>query len=205
MRRSARGRRTSATQIADLQQAVGELDRLIADLSSTIDERFTETYSKVEQGFADAVETLFPGGRGRLSCAPPRRPRATTRARSRASRASRASSSRSIRAEAPDVAEPAVGRRAGPGGPRLPVRAGVCATLSVLRAGRGRRRPRRRQHRALPRARRARAGAGAVRDHHAPEAHDGRRRRAVRRLDGGRRHLARVSRRVPSGDAALVE
>jgi chromosome segregation protein len=56
-----------STQIADLQQAVGELDRLIADLSSTIDERFSETYSKVEQGFADAVETLFPGGRGRLT------------------------------------------------------------------------------------------------------------------------------------------
>jgi chromosome segregation protein len=55
------------TQIADLQQAVGELDRLIAELSSTIDERFIETYSKVEQGFAEAVETLFPGGRGRLT------------------------------------------------------------------------------------------------------------------------------------------
>ncbi len=55
------------TQIADLKQAVGELDRLIAELSSTIDERFSETYSKVEQGFADAVETLFPGGRGRLT------------------------------------------------------------------------------------------------------------------------------------------
>ena len=56
-----------STQIADLQQAVGELDRLIAELSSTIDERFSETYGKVEQGFADAVETLFPGGRGRLT------------------------------------------------------------------------------------------------------------------------------------------
>jgi len=56
-----------STQIRDLQQAVGELDRLIAELSSTIDERFSETYGRVEQGFADAVETLFPGGRGRLT------------------------------------------------------------------------------------------------------------------------------------------
>jgi chromosome segregation protein len=55
------------TQIADLQKAVGELDGLIAELSSTIDERFTETYSQVEQGFAEAIETLFPGGRGRLT------------------------------------------------------------------------------------------------------------------------------------------
>ncbi len=56
-----------STQIADLQQAVGELDGLIAELSSTIDERFTATYSQVEQGFSDAIETLFPGGHGRLS------------------------------------------------------------------------------------------------------------------------------------------
>jgi chromosome segregation protein len=55
------------TQIADLQQAVGELDGLIADLSSTIDERFTATYSQVEQGFSEAIEILFPGGRGRLT------------------------------------------------------------------------------------------------------------------------------------------
>ncbi len=55
------------TQIADLEQAVGELDGLIADLSGTIDERFTATYSLVEQGFAEAIETLFPGGRGRLT------------------------------------------------------------------------------------------------------------------------------------------
>ena len=52
------------TQIADLQRAVGELDGLIADLSSTIDERFTATYSQVERGFAEAIEILFPGGRG---------------------------------------------------------------------------------------------------------------------------------------------
>ncbi|MDX6536807.1 MAG: chromosome segregation protein, partial [Gaiellales bacterium] len=49
-------------QIADLRQAVGELDGLIADLSSTIDERFTATYSQVEQGFSEAIEILFPGG-----------------------------------------------------------------------------------------------------------------------------------------------
>ena len=49
------------TQIADLEQAVGELDGLITDLSCTIDERFTATYRKVEQGFAEAIEILFPG------------------------------------------------------------------------------------------------------------------------------------------------
>jgi chromosome segregation protein len=56
-----------SVQIADLRAAVGELDGLIAELSGTIDERFTETFAKVEQGFAEAIETLFPGGRGRLT------------------------------------------------------------------------------------------------------------------------------------------
>jgi chromosome segregation protein len=65
------------TQIADLTQAVGELDGLIAELSSTIDERFTETFSKVEQGFADAIETLFPGGRGQLALRASEAPEAT--------------------------------------------------------------------------------------------------------------------------------
>jgi chromosome segregation protein len=55
------------TQIADLERAVAELDGLIAELSGTIDERFTATYSQVEQGFSEAIETLFPGGRGRLT------------------------------------------------------------------------------------------------------------------------------------------
>jgi chromosome segregation protein len=54
-------------QIADLTQAVDELDRLIAELSGTIDERFAETFGQVEQGFSEAIETLFPGGRGRLA------------------------------------------------------------------------------------------------------------------------------------------
>ena len=63
-----------STQIADLQQAVGELDGLIADLSSTIDERFTATYSQVEQGFSEAIETLFPGGHGRLTLRAPESP-----------------------------------------------------------------------------------------------------------------------------------
>jgi chromosome segregation protein len=56
-----------STQIADLKQAVDELDGLIAELSGTIDERFSETFTLVEQGFAEAIETLFPGGRGRLT------------------------------------------------------------------------------------------------------------------------------------------
>ena len=55
-----------AEQRADLEASLRELDTVIAELSQTIRERFAATYTQVEEGFAEVVQTLFPGGRGRL-------------------------------------------------------------------------------------------------------------------------------------------
>ena len=56
----------TAEQIADLEASLRELGRLVRDLSRTIAERFDATFAEVERGFAEVVETVFPGGRGRL-------------------------------------------------------------------------------------------------------------------------------------------
>jgi chromosome segregation protein len=39
---------------------------LIRDLTRTIDERFEKTFHAVAKNFSEVIETLFPGGRGRL-------------------------------------------------------------------------------------------------------------------------------------------
>jgi chromosome segregation protein len=60
-----------ADQVADLRDSLREIRRVIADLSSTIERRFEETFTRVQEGFAEVVETLFPGGRGRLALVRP--------------------------------------------------------------------------------------------------------------------------------------
>jgi chromosome segregation protein len=57
--------------VADLRDSLREIRRVIADLSSTIERRFEETFTRVQEGFAEVVETLFPGGRGRLALVRP--------------------------------------------------------------------------------------------------------------------------------------
>jgi chromosome segregation protein len=54
------------TQCDDLERSLKELRTLIRDLTRTIDERFEETFHAVAKNFSDVIETLFPGGRGRL-------------------------------------------------------------------------------------------------------------------------------------------
>ena len=54
------------TQCDDLERSLRELRTLIRDLTRTIDERFETTFHAVAKNFADVIETLFPGGRGRL-------------------------------------------------------------------------------------------------------------------------------------------
>jgi chromosome segregation protein len=54
------------TQCDDLERSLKELRTLIRDLTRTIDERFEATFHAVAKNFADVIETLFPGGRGRL-------------------------------------------------------------------------------------------------------------------------------------------
>ncbi|HEY4413964.1 MAG TPA: AAA family ATPase, partial [Gaiellaceae bacterium] len=55
-----------AVQRADLEQSLDELEKLRAELTETVERRFTETFEAVQQNFAEVAGTLFPGGEGRL-------------------------------------------------------------------------------------------------------------------------------------------
>jgi chromosome segregation protein len=55
-----------ATQRADLEASLAELERLRADLADTVERRFAETFGAVEERFTEVARTLFPGGEGRL-------------------------------------------------------------------------------------------------------------------------------------------
>ncbi|MBV8257311.1 MAG: AAA family ATPase, partial [Actinobacteria bacterium] len=55
-----------ATQRADLEQSLAELEKLRAELTETVEKRFAETFDAVQRHFAEVAGTLFPGGEGRL-------------------------------------------------------------------------------------------------------------------------------------------
>jgi chromosome segregation protein len=55
-----------ATQRADLEQSLDELEALRAELTETVERRFAETFAAVESHFREVAGTLFPGGEGRL-------------------------------------------------------------------------------------------------------------------------------------------
>jgi chromosome segregation protein len=55
-----------ATQRADLEQSLDELEKLRTELTETVERRFTETFDAVQANFAEVAGTLFPGGEGRL-------------------------------------------------------------------------------------------------------------------------------------------
>src|SRR5205085_1197395 len=55
-----------ATQRADLEQSLDELEKLRTELTETVERRFTETFDAVQANFAEVAATLFPGGEGRL-------------------------------------------------------------------------------------------------------------------------------------------
>jgi chromosome segregation protein len=55
-----------ATQRADLERSLAELETLSAELKETVERRFEETFGAVQQNFHEVVGTLFPGGEGRL-------------------------------------------------------------------------------------------------------------------------------------------
>jgi len=54
-------------QRADLEKSLRELTGLIRELTNKIEGAFTSTFEKVQQNFGEVVETLFPGGEGRLT------------------------------------------------------------------------------------------------------------------------------------------
>ena len=53
-------------QRADLEASLDELEKLRAELTETVERRFTETFDAVQRHFADVTATVFPGGEGRL-------------------------------------------------------------------------------------------------------------------------------------------
>jgi chromosome segregation protein len=55
-----------ATQRADLEASLAELEKLRTELTETVERRFTETFEAVQGHFADVTATVFPGGEGRL-------------------------------------------------------------------------------------------------------------------------------------------
>jgi chromosome segregation protein len=54
------------TQRADLEASLKELEKLRDELTETVETRFNETFSAVQENFAEVAATLFPGGEGRL-------------------------------------------------------------------------------------------------------------------------------------------
>jgi chromosome segregation protein len=55
-----------ATQRADLETSLQELEQLRTDLAETVERRFDETFAAVSSYFEEVAATLFPGGHGRL-------------------------------------------------------------------------------------------------------------------------------------------
>ncbi len=53
-------------QRADLERSLAELEALRRELTETVEKRFAETFAAVELHFSQVVESLFPGGQGRL-------------------------------------------------------------------------------------------------------------------------------------------
>jgi chromosome segregation protein len=60
-----------ATQRADLEGSLAELEKLRAELSETVETRFADTFEAVARNFAEVAGTLFPGGEGRLRLTEP--------------------------------------------------------------------------------------------------------------------------------------
>jgi chromosome segregation protein len=55
-----------SAQRADLEDSLAELEKLRAELTETVEHRFTETFAAVRTHFEEVATTLFPGGQGRL-------------------------------------------------------------------------------------------------------------------------------------------
>jgi chromosome segregation protein len=53
-------------QREDLERSLEELEQLRAELTETVERRFTETFAAVQENFGEVAQTLFPGGEGRL-------------------------------------------------------------------------------------------------------------------------------------------
>jgi len=53
-------------QREDLEASLAELEKLRDELTETVERRFEETFTRVQENFHEVAATLFPGGEGRL-------------------------------------------------------------------------------------------------------------------------------------------
>ena len=60
-------------QREDLEQALGELEKLIRQTDREISAAFEETFNAASKNFEELIEHMFPGGRGRLRMVEPQR------------------------------------------------------------------------------------------------------------------------------------
>jgi chromosome segregation protein len=60
-----------ATQRADLEGSLAELEKLRAELAETVETRFADTFEAVAANFHEVAGVLFPGGEGRLRLTEP--------------------------------------------------------------------------------------------------------------------------------------
>jgi chromosome segregation protein len=58
-------------QREDLERSLEELEVLRAELTATVERRFTQTFAAVAEHFEEVASTLFPGGEGRLRLVDP--------------------------------------------------------------------------------------------------------------------------------------
>ena len=157
-------------QLADIKKSRGDLMEIVKEIDERVETIFAEAFADTARAFEEVFPRLFPGGEGRL-----------------------------VLTDAQDMLMTGIDVEARPAGKkvkRLSLLSGgersargdrrahrdlQGAAEPVLRHGRGRGRPRRRQPRQAPRhPSRVEERLPADR-HHAPEAHDGDRRRALRR------------------------
>ena len=60
-----------ATQRQDLEASLAEIAKLRDELAETVQRRFNETFETVARNFEEVAATLFPGGEGRLRLVEP--------------------------------------------------------------------------------------------------------------------------------------
>ena len=58
-------------QREDLERSLAELEKLRHELTETVEKRFEETFTAVQQHFSEVAASLFPGGEGRLRLTEP--------------------------------------------------------------------------------------------------------------------------------------
>ena len=169
-------------QLEDVKSTRRDLGKVIKAIDAEIVNVFASAYADVAQNFTDLFETLFPGGKGRLRLTDPDNLLDT-----------------GIEVEARPSGKNVRKLSLLSGGERsLTALAYLFAVFRspaepLLRDGRGRGRPRRRQPPPLPRAGPRVPGRGPADHREPPEAHDGGRRLPLRRDHEARRIVPRAS------------